>query len=204
MTPPSPPAIPMAPAPPPSPIQSRWRGRTSVTLLILGVLLVIASAFLPWLNITIYRFHGTPQQSVLSTTYSVWALRYSVLVPFCGWLPLALVIATLLKRGRGRPHVGRLGLVGVCLLGVVAVVFGVGLSEVSLTIGGIGYHGSSTTATLLAGWWVYLTGYAVLIVGSLLLGRAPASQAATRTASPGGNSQATLFVPRGGLDSHRG
>ena len=71
MTPPSSPTSPKAPASPPSPIQRRWRSRMGVALLVLGVLLVVASAFLPWLRYSVIR--GT-DHAVTNTTYSVWGL----------------------------------------------------------------------------------------------------------------------------------
>lgn len=205
MTPPSSPTSPKAPASPPSPIQRRWRSRTGVALLVLGVLLVVASAFLPWLRYSVIR--GT-DHAVTNTTYSVWGLPYSALFPTCVWFPLANIVWALSSRflGAGGKPVGRVGLIVLCFLGTIGAFAVTALSELSIGLAGI-YWGSrsGTTAdnTLLLGWWLCLAGFVLLIASLLLLGREPASQGATRRAPPRGNSPATLFVPRGGLNAHR-
>ncbi len=155
---------PAAPAFPPA--GGRWRARVGVPIVLAGLLLVVASAFLPWVEV--HRQFGNISNH---DTYSPWDLPNRACFPLCVGVPLPFVLWVALRARGGRGRMGPGALVALCGLGAL----GAWLFAVALSVDHISFLGhASTRDTPLVGWWCCLVGFGVLALGSLVLGRAPA------------------------------
>jgi len=158
--------------------------RASLVLVTVGVLLIVASAFLPWIEISIHR---TFPPSTTNTTYALWQLPIWELFPLLVWFPFPAIVRTLLHHQAGKRHLGRLALVLLCLGGGVGTCVFVLLGGFSVAPFFLFVRGVSTFMTPLLGGWICIAGYGVLLVGTLLLGQAPAAHGAGETPPPGDN-----------------
>jgi hypothetical protein len=158
-----------------------WRARARLVLTVVGLLAVVAGAFLPWIVVTIHRSSATlapsgPPTTETFTYSSVWALPVAGAFPVLVWLPLPLIAQTLLAQRAGTPRMGCAGLL-LCLAGAVGIVLFVALAGFSVApFMWRAAPGTSTRETLLLGGWCCLVGYGVLLVAALLpgVGRGPA------------------------------
>lgn len=132
--------------------------------------LIVASAFLPWLELSIRRL-PTAQFSPISSGdyyYGIWHLRTSALFPFLVWFPLPFLIGILLQQWRGKPHMGRVGVLLLCLGGALSAFIFLVLTEFLSGFVEIGHLTVSVHETLLLGVWTCEAGYGLLVVGALL------------------------------------
>ena len=176
MTPPSSP-VPSSGSPPPPPSATprrSWRTRASRFLWSGGLVLIVASAFLPWIEVSIQRTLPLPAYST-DTVYRLWDVAgwYEVF-PVCVGVPLLVIVWSLLNHRAGRPNFGRVGLVVLCLAGVGGTFLVLLLAAVQYGLhgGGMGFGRTimSVDETVLLGFWTCVAGYGLLIVGALLFG----------------------------------
>ena len=139
------------------------------------MVLLVASAFLPWLEVSIQHTLPLPASST-DTVYRLWDLSgWWEYFPVCVGLPLLVIVWSLVNHRAGRPNFGRVGLVVLCLVGVGGTFF-ILLQltlQYGLHMGGMGFgRGVSMSGeeTLLLGFWTCVAGYGLLIVGALLFG----------------------------------
>jgi len=146
--------------------------------LLAGLLLVVASAFLPWVEV--YKQIG---ESWTDITYFPWDLPIRTLFPLCVWFPLPVVLWAALRSRAGRGRIGLRALVALCGLGALGA--GIFAVQGTLSVDPISFFGHVYTRdTLLVGWWCSLVGFGVLALGTLVLGRAPARPDETETETP--------------------
>jgi hypothetical protein len=173
------PLPPATAAVPSSPPHGTWRTWASLVLVIVGILLLVTSTFLPWIEISIHRTFTPPRTDI---TYTLWDLPVWGCFPLLVGFLLPVIIWTLLQRRARRRHLGRVQLVLLCFGGVVGTflfLLVAGLSAAPFAF--VPWRGVSTYETLLIGGWIFTVGYGLLLVGTLLLGLAPASREAVGT-----------------------
>lgn len=161
-------------------------------LLLAGLLIVVVSGNVPWVEV-----YSNLGGEVSDVTYSVWDLHVSPLFPFFVWWPLPIIAWAAVRALGGWPRIRRGALLGVLALGVLST-FGFSLIAV-LSVFHFPFGGQliSTTAPG-SGLWICLVGYAVLALGTLLLGRVhrvPTGRASVTTRSTGETSIAEMDAP---------
>jgi hypothetical protein len=160
------PTAPEPAAPAFAPAGRRWRARVGMPIVLAGLLLVVASAFLPWVEV--HRQFGNLSND---DTYRPWDLPIRAYFPLCVGVPLPFVLWAALRARAGRRRMGSGALVALCGLGAL----GAWLFTVAGTLSTFSFLGhASVRTTDLVGWWCCLVGFGVLALGSLILGRAPA------------------------------
>jgi hypothetical protein len=168
---------PAAPAFPPA--GGRWRARVGVPIVLAGLLLVVASAFLPWVEV--YRRFGDSSTDV---TYHPWDLPIRALLPpVCRGPPAIRPVGGPARARRAAADGGPGALVALCGLGALcAYLFaGAGTQSVDPKCFCFGHSLANiyTRDTILVGCWCCLVGFGVLALGALVLGRAPARSGAS-------------------------
>ncbi len=146
----------------------RWRTQVGVPVMFAGLILVVASAFLPWVEV--YKQIG---ESWTDVTYFPWDLPIRALFPLYVWFPLPFVVRAALRARAGRPRIGLRALLALCALGALGA--GIFAVQGTLNVDPIDFFGHAYSRdTILVGCLCSLVGFGVLVLGTLVLGRAPA------------------------------
>ena len=142
-----------------------------------GLALVVISSFLLWFEVYRNEIGGL----VTDVTYTAWDLPVRLfatdlpallLFPLVVWWPLPLVAWAGIRALRGQRRLGRGPLVWACILGALGAftyLLAGNLNLVPLFTSRM----VTITVTIHEGYWLCLAGYGVLVLGTLILGRAP-------------------------------